>query len=157
MRIDPKVETAGREMLGHAIRGELEELATLIQSVGEDAYRQCLALFVLAAGYLAVDVSKGWPTEADIREIARNAADAEKNFELGESDFYDYLSRSALRFEPLDQALGTVDAAAALPVLLTGSLLLTFHPRGQSGGTTLMPSSLRFRPRSVSTHPYCQR
>jgi len=41
------------------------------------------------------------------------------------------VSRSALGFEPLDQALGTVDAAAALPVLLTGSLLLTFHPRGQ--------------------------
>ena len=131
MVIDPKVEIPTREMLGHAIRGELQELATVIHAAGNETYRQSIALCLLAAGYVAVDVCKRWPTDADIHEIARNAAEAEDRVDLAESDFYDYLSGAVLGDKPLDQALGTMEAAATLPVLLTGSLVATFRPRGQ--------------------------
>jgi hypothetical protein len=131
MLIDPRVEKPTREMLGHVIRGELQELATVIHSAGNETYRQSIALCLLVAGYVSVDVCKRWPTDADIHEIARNAAEAEDRVELTEADFYDYLSGSVLGNEPLDQAFGTEEAAVTLPVLLTGSLLLTFRPRGQ--------------------------
>jgi hypothetical protein len=36
--IDPKVEKPARDMLGHAIRGELQDLAVLIQAVGGETW-----------------------------------------------------------------------------------------------------------------------
>jgi hypothetical protein len=131
MLIDPKAEKPTRDMLGHAIRGELQELAMAIQAAGNETYRQSIALCLLAAGYVGVDVCKRWPTNADIREIARNASEAEDRLDLTESDFYDFLSGSVFGDQPLDLALGTAEAAMTLPVLLTGSLLLTFRPRPQ--------------------------
>jgi hypothetical protein len=42
-----------------------------------------------------------------------------------------YLSGAALAFEPLAETLGSDLAAATLPVLITGSMLFTFRPRGK--------------------------
>jgi hypothetical protein len=128
--IDPKVEKPMREMLGHAIRGELQELAVMIQAVGDATYKQILGLCLTAAAYVAVDVSGRWPTDADVRDIAHRVASKEAMYELGEEDVHAYLSRAALGFEPLDQAMGGVESAATFPVLITASLLLRFYPRG---------------------------
>jgi hypothetical protein len=57
-------------MLDHAIKGELADLAVMIQAVGGETYQQILGLCLTAAGYIAVDVSRRWPTDADIRETA---------------------------------------------------------------------------------------
>jgi hypothetical protein len=129
--IDPKVEKPARDMLGHAIRGELQDLAVLIQAVGGETYRHVLALCLTAAAYIATDVSGRWPTDADVREIARRVASKETAFELNEEDVYAYVSRAALGFGPLGEAFGNVEKAAALPVLITGSMLFRFRPRGQ--------------------------
>jgi hypothetical protein len=40
--IDPKVEEPARQMLGHAVRGELAELAAAIRAGGSERYRQVL-------------------------------------------------------------------------------------------------------------------
>jgi hypothetical protein len=128
--IDPKVEKPTREMLGHAIRGETQELATQIQAVGGETYRHVIGLCLVAAAYIAVDVSKRWPTEADVREIARLVAERETEVELDKDDVYNYLSGAALGFQPIAQALGSDMAGATLPVLITGSLLFTFRPKG---------------------------
>ena len=42
--IDPKVEEPTRDMLGHVIRGELQDLSALMRSVGGERYRQVLGL-----------------------------------------------------------------------------------------------------------------
>jgi hypothetical protein len=128
--IDPRVEEPTRDMLGHAIRGELAELATLIHAVGADRYRQAIGLCLTAAAYVAVDVSGRWPTDADVRQIARNTVRQETRLPLGEDDVYDYLSRAALGFRPLPEALDSDEGAVTLPVLITGSLLFTFRPHG---------------------------
>jgi hypothetical protein len=129
--IDPKIEEPTRDMLGHAIRGELPELAALIQAVGDERYRQALGLCLTAAAYVAVDVSGRWPTDADVREIARVVAERETEVPLDQADVFDYLSGAALGFKALPEALGDEVTAATLPVFVTGSMLFTFKPKGQ--------------------------
>jgi hypothetical protein len=131
MRIELKTEKPARDMLGHAIRGELAELATFIQAVGRETYRQSIALCLAISACIAIDVSGRWPTEADMDQIAHNTAENETRLDLREADIRNYLARAVLGFEPLEQALGSVEAAASLPVLITGSMLFIFRPRGE--------------------------
>lgn len=128
--IDPKIEKPTREMLGLAIQGELQDLATLVQSVGDERYRHVLALCATVAAYVAVDASERWPTDADIHEIARVVASKETMYELKQDDVYNYLAKGALDFQSLGEAFGRIDKATSLPVLITGSMLLRFCPRG---------------------------
>ena len=51
MRIDPTTERWTRDVLGHAIRGELAELDRLINAIGDDRYVECTALSVAIAAY----------------------------------------------------------------------------------------------------------
>lgn len=129
--IDPTIEGHTRTMLGHAIRGEMEDLATLIHAVGDATYKQVIGLCVSAAEYIAVAVCERWPTDADLHEIARRVASKETAYELDETDVYNYLSKAALNYEPLEEALGHIEKAASLPVLITASLLFRFRPQGQ--------------------------
>jgi hypothetical protein len=39
MQIDPKVEEPTRDLLGHVIRGEYREFASLMESIGEERTR----------------------------------------------------------------------------------------------------------------------
>jgi hypothetical protein len=128
--IDPQVEEPTRVMLAHAIGGELPELTAAIESAA-GRYRRMLGLFLTAAAYIVVDVSGRWPTDADVREIARFTAQHPASVQLDETDVYDYLSGAALGFRPLPEALGHNPATAALPVLITGSMLFTFRPKGR--------------------------
>lgn len=127
--IDPAVEGHTRTMLGHAIRGELDDLATQVHAIGDETYGKVIAMCLPAAAYIAVDVSGHWPADTDLRRIAANAARAEPRLDLKEDDIYNYLSKAALGYQPLEDALGSLEAAAALPVLITGSMLVTFCPR----------------------------
>jgi hypothetical protein len=129
--IDPKVEEPTRDMLGHAIRGELQHLAALIQSVGNERYRQAIGLCLIVAAYVATDVTGHWPTDADIHEIARLVAERGTEIKVDQADVYDYLSGAALGFQPLPEVFGDDMAAATLPVLITSSMLFTFRPEGQ--------------------------
>lgn len=129
--IDPRVEEPTRDMLGHAIRGEVQDLAALIQSVGNERYRQAIGLCLTAAAYVAVDVSGRWPSDADIHEIARLMSERGTEIKVDQAAVYDYLSGAALGFQPLPEVLGDDMAAATLPVLITGSMLFTFRPEDQ--------------------------
>jgi hypothetical protein len=129
--IDPKVEEPTRKMLGHAIRGEAQDLSALILSVGNERYRQAIGLCLLASAYIAADASGRWPTDADIKEIARLVHERGIEIKLDQADVYDYLSGAALGFNPLPEALGDDVAAAILPVLITGNMLFTFRPDSQ--------------------------
>lgn len=129
--IDPKVEEPTRKMLGYAIRGETQDLSALILSVGTQRYRRVIALCLLAAAYVAADASGRWPTDADMREIARLVHERGIAVKLDQEDVYDYLSGAVLGFKSLPKALGSDVAAAILPVLVTASMLFTFRPDGQ--------------------------
>jgi len=117
-------------MLGHAIRGELPELEAAIEAVGDKTYAVCIALCIIAAGYVAVDLSTRWPTDADVREIARHTATTSTKYELSEQDVYHYLSHAALGCEPVDDVFPDAGGAYALPVLITAQMLVAFRLGG---------------------------
>jgi len=129
MHVRPSDEEPTRRLIGHVIRGELDELEQEIQQMGDDAYRESLALCVLAAGYIVVDVAERWPADADVREIARHASASSETVELGEDDAYTFLSRAALGGETLDQVFESVKDIAGVPLWTTSALLLGFRPR----------------------------
>jgi hypothetical protein len=128
MLIDPKIERPTREMLGHAIQGELSELETAIEAAGDETYAAgIIPLCMLAAGYIAVDLSERWPMDADIRELAKHTAATSTKYELREQDVYDYLSRGALGFKPIQEVFPDVEQDYKLPVLITAQMLVAFR------------------------------
>jgi hypothetical protein len=127
MRIDPRIEEPTREMLGHAIRGELPELEAEIAAVGDETYAAGITLCLIIAGYIAVDLAGRWPTEADIRELARHTAASSTDYELREQDVYDYLSRGALGFQPIQEVFPDPGQDYTLPVLITAQMLIAFR------------------------------
>jgi hypothetical protein len=129
MRVEPKIETPTREMLGHAIRGEMPELGEAIEAVDDQDYEQSVALCIIAAGYIAIDVSGRWPTDDDLSEIARHTAATTTRYELSQEDIYEYLSRAALGGELVNDVFAPPEVAFTLPLLITGRLLVAFGPR----------------------------
>jgi hypothetical protein len=128
MGIDSKIEQLTRAMLGHAMRHELEDLAVLVGEAGDEMAARAIGLCVFASGYVAVDVCERWPTQADLREIAKSASNSATKLDLHESEIYEYLSRVALGPEKLDDVFA-MPKAGMLPLLVTANLLATFRPR----------------------------
>lgn len=138
MAIDWGIEVPTRKMLGHAMRGELEEIPPIVQSLGDEGLRRSLGLCILIAGYIAIDVcGSQWPSDAALHRIAENAVRSETELNFNESQVYDYLARTTLRFEPLDKVFPKPADAALAPILITASLLLTFTPKGKDQWTWL--------------------
>lgn len=135
--VDPAIERSARDMLGRANRGELEELATLVHSVGGEQYQRVLGMCLAAAAYIAVDVTGRWPTDDDVREIARFVEEQEVELPLDRADVYEYLSDAALGFHPLPEAVNGDMIDAMRPVLVTASMLSTFRPQDQGWETYL--------------------
>jgi hypothetical protein len=126
--IDPKIEQLTRKMLGHAIRHELDDLAALVQAEEADTVIGGVPLCLFASAYIAVDVSGRWPTDADLREIAKRASQSATELEVAEQEIYECLSRIALGPEKLDDVF-SVEGIVVIPLYATANLLLTFCPR----------------------------
>jgi hypothetical protein len=85
-----------------------------------------------------VDVSGRWPTDDDVREIARLVEEQETELPLDRADVYEYLADAALGFRPLPEALNGDVTDVALPVLIAASMLFAFRPPGQGGKPTFL-------------------
>jgi hypothetical protein len=129
MRIDPNTEKPTRDLLGHAIRGELEEMGQQVYAIGDQRYLECINLCIAVAGYLGVDIAERWPTDADLREIARHASDTTKSFDLDAAAVFDFLSRVVFGAEKLDQVFPDLALSTTVPILATGRILVSFCPR----------------------------
>jgi len=127
MVIDPKVEQPARTMLGHAIRHDLDELASVIGTVGSEMFAACVPLWVFASAYVAIDVSGRWPTDADLREIAARAAKSATRLDISEQEIYEYLSRVALGSQRLDEVFPD-EGVGTIPLFATANLMLKFGP-----------------------------
>jgi hypothetical protein len=130
MGIDRKVEQTTRTMLGHAMRHELDDLAALMRTAGNETLLRTLPLCLLVSAYIAIDVSDRWPTDADLREIAKHASESETELDISEQEIYEYLSRVALGSEKLDDVFSD-EGIVPIPLYATANLLLTFRPRDE--------------------------
>jgi hypothetical protein len=128
MVIDPKIEQPARQMLGLAIRHELDDLAALIRTVGDKTFLAAIDLCVFAAGYVAIDVCERWPTDADLRELARRAEQSVTRLDVSKEQIYEFMSRVALGNEKLDDVFD-VQGTGLVPLYTTANLLLKFGPR----------------------------
>jgi hypothetical protein len=115
MGIDPKIEQPTRKMLGHAIRRELDELAALVRAQGSEVLLGSVPLCLFVSAYIAVDVSDRWPTDADLREIAKRAAQSATQLDITEPEIYEYLSRVALGQEKIDDVFAA-EGIATVPL-----------------------------------------
>jgi hypothetical protein len=129
MIVDPKVEDSTRTMIGNAIRHEFEELQNEIRRVGNDQFPRTMELCIFVAGYIVADVVGQWPTEADVREIARHTAVSARGFDLSRDDVFAFLSRVALGGEPMADVFPSLEVGVMLPLQVTSTLLLAFLPR----------------------------
>ena len=127
MPIDPKIEQPTRVMLGHAIRHQLGDLASVIQAEGNDTLLASIPLCLFASAYIAIDVCNRWPTNADIRQIAKSAAESETGLDITEQEIYEYLSLVALGTLRLDDVF-SAEGVTPIPLFATANLLLTFCP-----------------------------
>jgi hypothetical protein len=127
MGIEQKTEQTTRKMLGHAIRHELDDLAAIVRAQGSEALSGSIPLCIFASAYIAIDVSDHWPTDADLREIAKYAAQSVARLDITEQEIYEYLSRVALGSETLDDVF-SVEGLATVPLFATANLLLSFCP-----------------------------
>jgi hypothetical protein len=127
MGIDRKIEQSTRTMLGHAIRHELDDLAALVRAEGSEALLGSVPMCLFASAYIAIDVSDRWPTDADLKEIAKAAAESVTRLDISEQEIYEYLSRVALGTEKLDDVF-SVEGLVTVPLFATANLLLTFCP-----------------------------
>jgi hypothetical protein len=128
MRIDPNIEKPTRDLLGHAIRGELEAMGQQVYAIGDERYLECISLCIAIAGYIGVEACQRWPTEADLHEIARHAAATTKKFDLDESAVFDFLSRVVFGADKLDQVFPDLADSTTVPVLATARILVSFRP-----------------------------
>jgi hypothetical protein len=86
-----------------------------------------LPLWLFASAYIAIDVSGRWPTDADLREIAKHASESATELDITEQEICEYLSRVALGPQKLDDVF-SIEGLATIPLFATANLLLTFSP-----------------------------
>jgi hypothetical protein len=82
-------------------------------------------------------VNGHWPTDNEVREIARFVEEQEIELPLDRADVCRYRSDAALGFQPLPGALNGDVTDAMLPVLITASMLSAFRPQDQGWETYL--------------------
>jgi len=128
MGLDRKAEEVTRTMLGHATRGEPEDLAAALRSVANELFLGSLPLYLFTSAYIAIDVAGRWPTDADLHQIANAASQAATELDISEEEIYEYLSRVALGSEDLDDVF-TDEGLVTIPLYTTANLLLAFAPR----------------------------
>jgi hypothetical protein len=129
MRIDPDIEKPTRDLLGHAIRGELDEMTQLVYSIGDQRYAQCTALSIAVVGYIAIDASgMRWPSDAALGEMARHAAETTTAFDLSETQIAEFLSRVVFGNDKLDDVFPELAVSTTLPILATARVIVSHRP-----------------------------
>lgn len=125
MAVDPKIEAATRKLLGHAIRGEMDHFYELIADIGPEVYEGVGELVILAAGYIATDISGRWPSRADIAALAEHGA-TPRHSQVTETEIREHLTRVVFGGEPVLEVFAGDERAPLVPVFVAADLLLSF-------------------------------
>lgn len=130
MPINPRAEEPLRDILGHTIRGDLENAWQVSAAAGDELYREILGLSVILTGYIAVDVPERYPNSADLRAMAKSAAESKANLPVTADEIYRYLSRVVFGGELASDVFTDREKLSTIPLFTLAGLLLRFTPKG---------------------------
>lgn len=129
MPINPRVEEPLRDILGHTIRGDLDSAGRLSEEAGDDLYREILGLSVIVTGYIAVDAPERYPNDADLRAMAKSAAESKANLPVTADEIHTYLSRVVFGGEKASDVFRDREKVSTIPLFTLAGLLLRFTPK----------------------------
>jgi len=130
MGMGPKTEETFRELLDRALHNRLDDVASLIATVGPQAYETAAALAIQVTGHVVIDTAERWPTEADLREIARLSATAITGLLVTEDMIGDCLSRVVFGSESVMDVFAGNQDAPVIPLFTLANVILSFTPKG---------------------------
>jgi hypothetical protein len=140
-RLPPEVEEPFRQGLDHAAKGRIGELGSLVDGLSEQQLSGVIGMCLFTAAYTAIDVcGRKWPDDASVREMAEHTASVspeDKALGLTAQSVYQFISRCALSFEPLDEVFGESEEILTLPFVITVDFLAAFVPKELSIGQFL--------------------
>lgn len=112
MPIDPAVEAPTREVIGHVIRDEIDDVEAKLGKLADtDLLNASLALSAEISGTVVLDICDGQrPSSDDLDEIARSLAEWDERNGLTAQEAQTYLKRVVFGGERLDAVLSTEDA-----------------------------------------------
>jgi hypothetical protein len=128
MPIEPEIEEKFRELVGHAIRNQVEEIARVIAEAGEKGTGRFLGLAVQSSAYITIHVSEGWPKDANLRGVARVASESAARLPITVDEIHAYLSRFVFGNEQLEVVFPEAEKQALIPLYTLANQLVAFKP-----------------------------
>ena len=132
-RINPKVDKALREAMGHVAHAEADQIEPALAVLDDAERTEALALAIMIACYVMVDAcGTQWPTQASVRRIAEDLATTgttAKRLQLDAEEIYAYLSRTVLGSERLEDVIPDEPAFTRLPVIVAQRAAVGYSPK----------------------------
>jgi hypothetical protein len=133
-RINPKVEKAMREAMGHAAHAEADRIEPILGALSEGERTEAVAVSMAVALYVMVDVCETqWPNDASVRRIAKGLATVGTTAErlnLDAEQIYAYLSQAVLRAKPPEEVIADEATASRLAIIVAQRAAVVYAPKG---------------------------
>jgi hypothetical protein len=135
-RISAKVEKALRETMEGVPRADADQILAPLAALTDAERVEAVALSAIVTCYVAVDAcGSQWPDDGDIRQIAddlANTGTTAKRLQLHAEEIHEYLSRTALGSESLDDVIPDRERAECLAVVVAQRAIGVYSPKGGS-------------------------
>ena len=133
-RVNPKVERAMRDAMGHAAHAEVGKIEPALAVLHDRERTQALALSMAVACYVTVDACGGqWPDDGDLRQIAHDLAttgESARQMQLDASEIHAYLSRVVLGPELVEDVIPDDSRAARIAIIVAQRAAVVYSPKG---------------------------
>ena len=133
-RVNPKVERAMRDAMGHAAHAEVGKIEPALAVLHDRERTEALALSMAIACYVVVDTCSGqWPDDGDLRQIAHDLATtggSARQMQLDAGEIHAYLSRAVLGSEPVEDVIPDDSRAARLAIIVAQRAAVVYSPKG---------------------------
>lgn len=134
-RINPKAERALREAMGHVAHAEDDQVEPSLADLDDDERAEALGLSVAITCYVGLDVCETWPSDADLRRLAKGLAAPGTTAErphLEADEIYAYLSRTVFGMEPVGDVIPDETNATRLMVIVAQRAIAVYCPKEMS-------------------------
>jgi hypothetical protein len=132
-RVNAKVEKALREAMGHVAHAEADQIEPALAVLDGAERTEALGLGIMVACYVVVDAcGTQWPDDANVRQIAEDLATTGTTAErlrLDAKMIYEYLSRTVLGSDSLEDVIPDEPMFTRLPVIVAQRAAVVYRPK----------------------------